>query len=183
MQVAPENLRLAFIDAKRLEDGAAIRGAVLVTDAESKPIEFRCTNAVRPTPLQRLLYGEILDQYLLVELISLPLLRGVSSRLSLIAIRNPVLLHVRKHAEKAVALIQPQAESAGEASRGRVDDALIHSESGKFEPLVLTVNKEFPGDASVARPLLELIAKRCSPLEPFDRLQLALEQVHTHKRD
>lgn len=183
MQTGLEKARIAFVDTKRLEDGAAVRGAILVTDSESKPVEFRCTNAVRPTSLQRVLYGGVLDQHLLVELISLPLLRAVSHKVSLIVIRDPLLLEVRHKVDTVVALIRSQAESAGSTDTGQIDDALLHSEGGTFEPLVLTVNKEYTSDASVARPLLELIAKRCNPLEPFERLQLALEQVHQHKRD
>lgn len=138
---------------------------------------------MRPTSLQRVLYGGVLDRHLLVELISLPLLRAISHQISLVVIRDPVLLEVRHKVETVVSLIQSQAESAGLTDAGRMDDTLLHSENGAFEPLVLTVNKEFPNDAAAARPLLELIAKRCSPLEAFDRLQLALEQIHQHKSE
>jgi len=175
--------RIVFLDIKRFENGAAVRGAVLVTDTETKPVEFRCTNAVRPTSLQKVLYGGILDQHLLVELTSVPLLRAISSRVSLIVVRDPVLLEVRTKTQMPLVLIQSQAESAAGGSKARIDNALLHSESGKFEPLVLAVKEQYADDATIARPLLELVGKRCSPLEPFDRLQLALEQVHEQKRD
>ena len=38
------DLRLVFLDVALFEDGAAIRGGVLVTDIETKPYEFRCTS-------------------------------------------------------------------------------------------------------------------------------------------
>lgn len=94
-----------------------------------------------------------------------------------------MLLETRARVETPLVLLQSQAESASTGGNVRVDDALIHSETGKFEPLVLAVKEEYSDDAAVARTLLQLVGKRCSPLEPFDRLQLALEQVHAQKRE
>ncbi len=183
MEMQREQIRIAYLDSKHFEGGAAVRGAVLVTDSESKPAEFRCTNTIRPTSLQKVLYGGILDQHLLVDLISVPLLRAISSRISLVVVREPMLLETRARVETPLVLLQSQAESASTGGNVRVDDALIHSETGKFEPLVLAVKEEYSDDAAVARTLLQLVGKRCSPLEPFDRLQLALEQVHAQKRE
>lgn len=48
--------KLMFLDVALFEDGAAIRGGVLVTDLDTKPYEFRCTSPVRPTHLQSFIW-------------------------------------------------------------------------------------------------------------------------------
>ena len=64
-----DDVRLMFISTKDFADGEAIRGGMLVTDAQTKPLEFRCTDPVRPTSLQKVLYGKMLENHVLVTLI------------------------------------------------------------------------------------------------------------------
>jgi len=49
--------RLAFVNISIYEDGS-VRGGVLVTDLETRPYEFRVTSPVKPTSIQRILYGK-----------------------------------------------------------------------------------------------------------------------------
>jgi hypothetical protein len=64
-----ELLTIGFLGIHRFEDGAAIRGGMLVTDTTMKPVEFRVTAPVRPEKFQKILYGDILDEHISVELI------------------------------------------------------------------------------------------------------------------
>lgn len=183
MEAPGVDVRIVFLDKRLFENGAAVRGAALVTDAETKPLEFRCTNAIRPTSLQKVLYGGILNQHLLVDLVSLPLLRALSAKFSLVVVRDHLLLELRPKVSTPIVAVHSQAESAGVGAEASLDDTLLHSETGKFEPLVLLLNQKYADDAVVARPLLQMVGKRCSPLEPFERIQLALQQVHEQKRE
>ena len=47
---------LAFVALAEVEEGV-LRGGILVTDAQGKPVEFRCTSPIRPNAVQRTLYG------------------------------------------------------------------------------------------------------------------------------
>ncbi|MBQ9581383.1 MAG: hypothetical protein IJR21_03350, partial [Synergistaceae bacterium] len=66
-------------------DGAdgEIRGASLVVDFRGVPMDFRYTDPIRPTKLERILYGNALDVYLREELILQSLLNAVEARPSL----------------------------------------------------------------------------------------------------
>lgn len=46
-----------------------LSGAVMVTNERGYPLEFRVTTPVRPSPMQKALYGESLGPYLVLELI------------------------------------------------------------------------------------------------------------------
>jgi hypothetical protein len=72
-----DNTQLLFIASQRFESGKAIRGAFLLTDGDTRPMEFRCTNPIRPTSLQTVLYGQMLESHLMVELIGLPLVNSL----------------------------------------------------------------------------------------------------------
>jgi len=55
-----EELTIGFLSSAKFENDSVIRGAILVTDVETKPLEFRVTAPVRPTNFQKTLYGDIL---------------------------------------------------------------------------------------------------------------------------
>jgi hypothetical protein len=89
-----EVVTIGFLGIYRFEERAAIRGAMLVTDTETKPLEFRVTQPVRPQKFQEILYGELLDEHVSVELIGLPLVDAVEQKPNLIIIRDGLLLGI-----------------------------------------------------------------------------------------
>ena len=61
--VTEGGLALCFLDFTEFDDDTT-RGAVLVTDERTRPLEFRVTDAVGIGSLQRLLYGQVLEEHL-----------------------------------------------------------------------------------------------------------------------
>ena len=70
--------KVAFLGYLQFDNGASYRGAILVTDDCGKPLEFRCTAPVKPTAVQRTLYGSTLTPHLLVALIAKPLMDALN---------------------------------------------------------------------------------------------------------
>jgi hypothetical protein len=95
----PDDTHLLFVASQRFESGKAIRGAFLLTDCDTKPLEFRCTNPIRPTSLQTVLYGQMLDSHLMLELIGLPLVNSLKQSPTLILVQEPGLLGLRNRAK------------------------------------------------------------------------------------
>jgi hypothetical protein len=87
------------------ENGNALRGAILITDAETKPFEFRITSPVRPNSYQRALYGSTLEDYVQLELIGVPLIRELRESVDVIVVVIPSLLRIRPKIPVPVALI------------------------------------------------------------------------------
>ena len=56
---------IGFLQLFEAEDSYI--GAILLTDLDSVPVEFRVTLPVRPTSIQRTLYGRALAPYIGVE--------------------------------------------------------------------------------------------------------------------
>jgi hypothetical protein len=161
MSETPELDLLAFLDVMQMDNKESIRGGVLVTDQETKPYEFRCTGSVKPTNLQRILYGNTLQSYVFVDLIGRPLLRAAREKPILVLVTKEVLLQVRPTVAYPIVLLQP---SKGKArSSGGVS---------------LHVHPDFSDELETAQAILNpLIAKR-DLLEPFDRLRVAVEEAH-----
>ncbi len=150
---------LAFLDVATFEDGAAIRGGCLVTDSLTRPIEFRVSGSIRPTNLQKVLYGDTLHEYICNDLIGVPMLDTLESKLDLILVRDAEFLKLRPRAEVPVLWV-----------RGTVD--------GQF---VLQAFPGFEQEAEAGRDALPRRLRGRSIMEPFLRIKAALEEAHNLK--
>lgn len=65
---------VAFIGVYEL-DSSGFAGGLLVCDKRGLPVDFRYVEPIKPTKLQRLIYGAALRRYLMVEAIGAGLLK------------------------------------------------------------------------------------------------------------
>jgi len=192
------DMHIAYLDVATFEDAKILRGGALVTDETTEPLEFRCTDAVRPTALQRVLWGTRLDGHIAANLVGLPLLRKTSQDYGLVVVRKADFLEMRLNLEQPVVLIlrdseidfeppdtRTNAEWARDMAEGRdqediraESEAVLGNPSGRFEPVVLQCHPKFPKDRAKAREILGPIFSQRDVLELFERIAAALEMVH-----
>lgn len=171
---------LMFLSAKKFENNKAVRGAFLLTDAETKPLEFRCTDAIRPTQLQTVLYGDILDEYILVELVGKPLVDCVRAKPAIVIVNDPKMLKLRSKIDLPVILVTKE-EDLNIAAGSEQKFKMINSSTGKFSPVVIAPHDDFLQDRETASRVFSSILEHHDIREPFDRVSTALEQVHALK--
>lgn len=155
------NLRIAFVDTTLFDDGS-IRGGVLVTDKDTRPYEFRVTSPIKPTALQKLLYGVSLTDYVYGQLIVLPLLKNVKESISLaICIRDNLLV------------ARPDLSFP----------FVVLKKSSRDNSLLVQAHPDYPGEQGHAEIVVHDMAHRYDLTEPFNRLKLAVSEVHAQKID
>lgn len=164
---AGSSTKIAFIDIFVFEDGA-IRGGVLVTDVETRPYEFRVTSPIKPTQLQKILYGSSLTEYVYGELICQPLLRQVKEKISLAIAKNDNLLVARPGLPFPLVIVQK-----GQA--GNPDNSL--------NTLIVHAHSGFPGEQAQAEILINTFAQQHDIFEPFERIKLAVAEAHKQNID
>ena len=86
---------IAFLDVMTFEEGKAFRGGIFVTDINTYPLEFRVTSPIRPTLLQKMLYGSTLESYIYTELVAVPLLRSIKSDPLFVLVVSELFLEAR----------------------------------------------------------------------------------------
>jgi hypothetical protein len=154
-------------------------GAILVTDPDTKPLEFRITAPIKPTNFQKTLYGDVLLEHILVELIALPLLGAIKDDLDLILVRDPLFLGINsKQGVRAVRLFSDQDGLTHGKKSGDEQNKL----AGDFGIYVET-SKKFSTELPEISERLSQISAMRNLIEPFDRLKTACEQVHLQKID
>ena len=163
-------------------------GALLVLNTMGVPVEFRATFPVKPTLLQRTLYGESLEPYIGVELCGKPLLKSISHQLSLLIVNLAYLLPVRGGTDSPVLFLQRAGEAIEVTSAVTPNSSStnakphLESKTGRFQPVTITVFDARPEDLEQARPMLEQVFAESDLLEPFDRVKLAVQTLQTQDK-
>jgi hypothetical protein len=175
-------IKVAFLSYVELDKGGAGRGAILVTDQATKPVEFRCTTLIRPTAVQRTLYGETLRPHIAVELVGRQLMHALEEKPSVVVVKDPMFLELRPNLEVHLVCVRKQGEHMAAPPRGpggqdpKSEDVLA-CDSGKFQPLVLTTHWQYGSEMPSALELLRPVFASADLLEPFDRMERAVQEV------
>ncbi len=167
-----DDLKIAFV-SKYLFDSDAFRGAVLVTDKETKPLEFRVTDPVRPTKIQKTLYGEILYDYILVELIAVPLLAALKEIPSFVLVQDEIFLEANNKQEIPVIRLLKEEDRV----YGKEQNIQEIKHSSKFSPLRITTSLNLEQQLTSVKQHLDDIYISRNLLEPFERIKNACEQI------
>lgn len=154
-------IRLAFMDVILFSDGA-IRGGILTTDIETRPYEFRITSAIKPTQLQQMLYGTSLKDYVYGELICAPLIKATKEKISFVLTKERYIMEVRPLVAVPIVLMSYNDKAAGDGAK-----------SMSFQ-----MHKDYSTELSQAKVILTPITQKLDLMEPFERLKLALNEVH-----
>jgi len=170
--------KIAFLETYNLEENNGIMGAILVTDAETKPLEFRVTAPIKPTSFQKTLYGDVLLEHILVELISVPLLNAINEQVDLILVKNPFFLGTNN--KQGIRVVRIYNESEGK-SRGSSKQEELNLAGSESEKIFIEISKKFESELPVIKEELNKLSELRNLLEPFDRLKMACEQVYQQK--
>jgi hypothetical protein len=156
------------------------RGASLVVDFRGIPMDFRYTDPIRPSRLERILYGNALDVYLREELILESLIEAVEVKPTLWICRDAdLVVPLRSQTKGKSVFLSPSGRSPMEAA-GEVENT---GEEGIYmiqaDSVSAPLRAAFPGSAKedevrqIAGVLVDA-AKTMELLEPFGRIQKAL---------
>jgi hypothetical protein len=181
--VREERQLLAFLGFHETTSHDGYLGSILISDLNGVPQEFRCTYPVKPTTIQKSLYGNSLLPHIGIQLCGIPLIESIQQKPSLIIVKEKFLLGVRKRSAFPVIFVRRageaidlkgESDSAHSSERQRIDSPV-----GRFQPIVFLHHPDFQDDRSVAHRILEIVTKILDPLEPFERAAKALEMLRT----
>lgn len=174
-----EDQRIGFYQLLTDQERKRLIGALLVTDELGKPEEFRVTYPVKPTMIQRQLYGDSLVTHVGVELCGEPLFTALREKPTLLLVSHPELLvlatsvtaHVA-HLEKAGATLVVNDATKGPRPR----QEQIQSTSGRFEPIRVTYPISYtPEEQGNTARLIADFFGGIDLLEPFHRITVAMQ--------
>ncbi|MDR3278986.1 MAG: hypothetical protein LBT23_00585 [Synergistaceae bacterium] len=158
------------------------RGAALVTDSRGIPTDFRYTEPVRPTKLERILYGSALDIYLREDIILDNLLSAIDTKPALWLLADEGLIGPVQKLSKLPAVVletssRSPLETSGQCEPTAEQGVFMLQADNISAPLRITVSDENISKISQFAQLLTETAEDMELMEPFSRIERALEAV------
>jgi hypothetical protein len=169
-----------LVDAERKR----LIGALLVTDELGKPEEFRVTYPVRPSVIQRQLYGDSLLTHVGVELCGEPLYAALRKKPPILLVSHMELLALASSIPGSVAHVEKVGATlalseANTVMRARQEQ--VHSSSGRFEPIRVTYPVSYASEQQEnAKQLIIDFFGGIDLLEPFHRIEVAIQVLQEH---
>jgi len=174
-----KGILLGFLSLFETSHKDGMIGAILITDQNGVPQEFRCTHPIRATAIQKPLYGNTLEPYIGIQLSGVPLLHSIQLEPSLIIVNKDFLLNVRDESPCPVIFLYRAGEAIEVGSPGPTTSPLkrdrIESSAGRFQPVVVRAHPNYDEDRDPAIKIIEQIFSHLDPCEPFERMEKAIE--------
>lgn len=174
----PEGRKIGYItiDFKDNE----YRGAVLVVDFRGIPLDFRYTDPVSPTKLEKVLYGGSLDVYIREEVILESLIKATEEKPCMWICRERFLLNsLKEKISIPVALLENTSrkplEGPGEFQALAEDRNYLVQVDLMGPPYRAEVAKD--KDVDFISSTLSVAASTMEILEPFDRINKAFDTM------
>ena len=176
--MASSNNSLGYVVVEGAE--GQFRGASLVVDLRGIPMDFRYTDPIRPSRLERILYGSALDVYLREELILQSLIGAVEANPPLWICCEADLTVPLKTVGKGKALCLSASthaplEAAGSVEpTGEPEVVLVQADSVSAPLRAAFPPGTRPEEIRQVAEMLVDAARTMELLEPFGRIQKAL---------
>jgi hypothetical protein len=170
---------IAFFSLEQTRDKKGIIGAILITDDLGMPQEFRVTYPVKPTNLQKRLYGDSLDVHIGVTLCGEPLYKALNKKPELLLVNRRIFLPISSKVESEVAHVKRIGEAFVVEKDGETTpQEKISSKSGRFQPIQVFYPPGYNEQQHEGiNALIEKYFQSIDLLEPFDRIKSALEAL------
>lgn len=168
---------LGFLVLEKTEKEDGFIAALMVTDNRGYPLEFRATTPVRPSLVQRTLYGAQLEHYVGVELCGKSLVQQSARKPATVLVPDRSLLDIADEVSinmlaiwRAGEALKVEDETEDSERRGTIKPPGPASQPLVYEGRFSQRERE---PATIA--YLELCAERFDLVEAFQRMRTALQ--------
>jgi hypothetical protein len=167
-----------------MESGAYL-GGVMITNDHGIPVDFKYTDPVIPTKVQRIIYGSVLEQYIRNHVIIGAIAKEITSQPSFFVVPHHQLFEIEEANNLSLISIQrTQFASLGEKgaiNRAKENECLLQGFNDPHPIRVLfgsTIAVE--QQESVLKDLV-FLSKHMDLVEPLERLEKALKSLCLEK--
>ena len=166
-----------FLTVQGTEDSSGYIGSAMVTDHRGYPLEFRVLTPVKPTPIQRVLFGDKgLDEYVGVELCGKQLISGLQRKPTLLLVDRRELLALAIEFSGTILHLRRPGEQIGVSatSEARLEEGRLDASASGFQPVVWEGNLGFEQKKEEVLSLLSACFELFDLMEVFTRMQAAV---------
>ncbi len=169
---------IGYYSLEQTNDKKGYLGAILVIDKKGIPQEFRVTHSIKPTVIQKQLYGESLVEYIGVTLCGLPLYNSLKVKPKALIVNQKILLGIGDEINCFVAFAKNPGETYVLGENHDEETGKITSDNGLFKPLFVSYPQNYDQQKELdSQEYLQGFATSVDILEPFKRIKTALDAL------
>lgn len=173
---------IGFLALEETSDKGGYIGALLVTDDLGKPEEFRVTYPVKPTALQKQLYGSSLIPHIGVNLCGTPLFGALKKKPQLLILNDKRFLSLSERVDCSVVYLTRHGERLELKGQDSTDDedekSDLKTAAGTYQPMSVAYPTTYKSESKEnAKSLLGRFSQSIDLLEPFERIRGALDAL------
>lgn len=157
----PSELTLCYLSCPQ-DAASAFLGALMITDYRARPLHFSFVSPVRPTRVQRILYGSTLEDHVKIDVIGRELLKDLPIVPDVLFVDTEQILAIRQITDIPVAFLSKSPEH--------------EDDPGKLTTLHYDTGSHIDDQEVVGRVLSSLEAY-VDLVEPFTRMRDALKEA------
>ena len=166
-------MTVGFLLLQEIANTEVFVGAILITDEFGVPLEFKCTHAIKPTAIQKALYGEKLRPFIAINLCGIPLYKSLQNEPELIFVKQSFCLNLHTEVDASIVLVNKAGETLTAQDEGQRDR--IQSE-GDYQPIVVSYHPDSKvNENQEIREIVSDVFGNFDVLEPFDRITKSIE--------
>lgn len=169
---------IGFFSVEPTNDKKGYLGAILVLDDKGIPQEFRVTQAIKPTTIQKQLYGKSLPEYIGVTLCGKPLYNILRLKPVAIIVNQKELVELGSEIDSFLVNIRSIDETLVINNGVEKVSEKIVSLNNEFKPLSSTFPRIYNEEKILE--CIKLVTKftyTIDLLEPFNRIRVALDTL------
>lgn len=161
-------------------------GAILITDYKGFPLEFRYTDPIVPTKIQQVLYGEGLEKYLKIDVITDSLVKALSGDISVLFVQDEALLEYKGKDIPIVRLSSTKMaplSANGDLQKLKSNEIMLQTSHAQ-NPIRLLFKEDFACEGKQFEDIVNKLVKAGEFMdvdEPLSRIQKTLELVCEQK--
>lgn len=137
-------------------------GALMLTDGRARPLHFGYVSPIKPTAMQRLLYGPSLREHVLIDVIARKLLQAMPQVPEVVFVDAEELLNARRLISSPMAFLASKDDSKGEHA---TLSSLVYRTQDNTD------------DRDRVGPIISVLESEIDLIEPFTRMLEALKEA------
>lgn len=171
--------RVGYVRTYSLEDASYI-GGLMITDNYGIPLEFKYTEPIKPTKIQKILYGQALEKYIKKEVILLNLLNNTTGKPDVLVTPEDNLTEFKNAVSYPV--INLERTSLAPLSEVGVSEDIHQGEfilqaSPSGSPLRIKLTEPNPDKRQKVETIILELGKSMDLIEPLIRVEGALKAI------
>lgn len=144
----------------------AFLGAVMVTDVRARPLHFSFVSPIRPTVIQKILFGSTLNLHVKIDIIANKLLSNIPQVPDLLFVDDTEILSAKDLLKKPTAFVKKSNTS--------------DSDSAKLSSLEYKTDSV--EDQEIIGQVLAFLENQIDIVEPFSRMKQALIEAQKSQK-